>query len=175
METDSSLIARVLAGDDNSYAKLIERHQARCYRYAFRFLGDIDEAEDAVQETLVRAYRSLHQCANPDRFQAWLFQILVNRCRSAYDRRMRRERRLARAALDEHVATQVEDSWVLEVVEQAIAKLSADQREALLLKFVEDMTYEEISQITGMSASAAKMRVSRATQFLRSRLRTETH
>src|SRR3990172_7680524 len=89
-ESDAALVRRVLAGDVERYAALVARYRDRLGRYALHRLGNRADAEDAVQETLVRAYRALERCATPERFGAWVFQILVNRCRTIGGQRARR-------------------------------------------------------------------------------------
>src|SRR3990172_8064796 len=80
-ESDGALVQRVLAGDVEAYAGLVARYRGRLGRYALHRLGNQADAEDALQETLVRAYRALERCAAPERVGAWGFQTLVNRRR----------------------------------------------------------------------------------------------
>lgn len=172
METDRFIIARILRGETIAYAQLIERHRPRCFRYACRMLGDHDEAEDVVQEAFVRAYRALSQCVNPDRFGEWVFQILVNRCRTAIERRTTQDRWFVRTDTDildprSDISQQMPQT---DDVEYALAQLAPVYREALILKYVEQLTYDEMAEITGIGISALKMRVNRAGAMLRSRL-----
>ena len=81
-ESDGILVGRVLAGDTDAYAGLVGRYRDRLGRYAMRMLGNSADAEDALQETFVRGYKHLARCSSPDRFGAWMFGILVNRCRT---------------------------------------------------------------------------------------------
>src|SRR6184192_1727705 len=74
------------------YAELVERYRDRYARYALHMLGNREDAEEALQDAFTRAYRSLGRCDDPDRFGAWLFRILVNRCRTVGARRTRRAR-----------------------------------------------------------------------------------
>jgi RNA polymerase sigma-70 factor (ECF subfamily) len=170
---DGMLVRRVLAGEVEAYAGLVSRYRDRLGRYAFRMLGTMEDAEDVVQETLVRAYRSLHRCDDPTRFGSWIFSILVNRCRTAGARTTRRGRLvvvdgdlLARASVP-HSA----DRWAWrEEIERALDKLDVDQREAFLLKHVEELSYDEMAAVTGAGVSALKMRVKRACERLRAHL-----
>jgi len=173
----AALIARVLEGDTTAYGELVTVYQPRCLRYACRMLGDRDEAEDVTQVTFVRAFRSLAQCEEPGRFDAWLFSILVNRCRTALEKRARRNRWFAddvkgvEARVEPEAATLFAGTdLTLAQVECALHSLTAAQREAFLLKHVEDMTYDEMAALTGASVSALKMRVSRARELLRAQL-----
>ena len=79
---DATIVRRVLAGDTEAYAGLVARYRDRLGRYAVRMLGNQADAEEALQDTFVRGYRSLGRCTDPQRFGAWLFGILVNRCRT---------------------------------------------------------------------------------------------
>jgi RNA polymerase sigma-70 factor (ECF subfamily) len=172
-DTDGALVARVLDGPLDDYAVLVRRYQAGLLRYATRMLGDAAEAEDAVQEAFVRAYRSLATCAEPGRFGAWLFTILVNRCRTrAVAGRRRRSRFVPAEGAPEPAVAHPEErvAW-REEIDRAVAELPPDQREAFLLKHVEEWSYDEMSDRTGVSVPALKMRVKRACDRLRDQLR----
>src|SRR5919202_2839744 len=90
--TDAQIVARVLRGEAEAYAELVARYRDRYARYALHMLGTREDAEEALQDAFTRAYRSLARCEDPERFGAWLFRILVNRCRTAGARRGRRSR-----------------------------------------------------------------------------------
>lgn|SRR5574341_809735 len=172
-ESDAALVRRVLEGEVEAYAGLVTRYQGRLARYAVHLLGNLPDAEDAVQETLVRAYRGLERCAAPDRFGAWVFQILVNRCRTIGGQRSRRERIVTpnEAALADADVVHPADRQALgEAIRWALDRLSPEQREAFLLKHVEDLSYEEMAEMTGEGVSALKMRVKRACEALRALL-----
>jgi RNA polymerase sigma-70 factor (ECF subfamily) len=179
--TDAALVERVLSGQVDAYAVLVARHRDRLARYAGRMLGDRDDAEEALQDAFVRAYRSLGRCENPERFDAWLFSILVNRCRTAGARRARRGRTFVRdetallgATSEQAVASlELERGAWREEIERALARLDAGQREAFLLKHVEELGYDEMAALTGVGVSALKMRVKRACDRLRVLLREE--
>lgn len=172
---EADLVRRVLGGDTAAYAGLVARHRSRLGRYAVRMLGNREDAEDAVQEAFVRAYRSLPRC-EPDRFGPWIFTILVNRCRTLGAQRTRRERVLAPAVAGHEGTTDPDpaerEAW-RETVRWAVARLGAVYREALLLKHVEDLSYEEMAELTGASVPALKMRVKRACDQLRAVLLEE--
>ena len=168
--TDGELVRRVLAGETDVYRHLVARYRDRLGRYAVHMLGNTEDAEEALQDSFVRAYRSLARCEDPDRFGAWLYRILLNRCRTAGGRRTRREKTIVaneNAVLDASVSHPAEQMAWREEIQRALAKLDDDQREAFLLKYVEDKSYEEISEITGAGISALKMRVKRACDRLR--------
>lgn len=169
-QSDPELVEAVLKGHIDAYGVLVRRYQNAYFRFATRMLGSRDDADDALQSTFVRAYRALASCRDPERFGAWLYQILVNECRTFAARRDRRERLLVRdqtelASADADEPTQV--SAELEEIQRALQQLDEDHREAFLLKHVEDLSYDEMSELTGASVSALKMRVLRARERLR--------
>ncbi len=90
--SDAALVQQVLNGDADAFTRLVDRYYERCGRFAVRMLGNRDDAEDALQATFLRAYRSLGRYQERDRFSAWLYRILVNQCRSIASRRSHRER-----------------------------------------------------------------------------------
>jgi RNA polymerase sigma-70 factor (ECF subfamily) len=173
----AATVARVMQGDTEAYAALVAKHRDRLLRYATRMLSDSDDAEDATQETFVRAYRSLSTCEDPANFGGWIFSILANRCRTAGARRAKRDAVFVStgARLEDwadECSSQAEDSSgdSRERVERAMIGLNTAHREALILKYVENMSYDEMAVLTGAGISALKMRVSRAREFLRATL-----
>lgn len=171
---DAIVVRRVLRGDVAAYAVLVSRYRDRYARYALHMLGNREDAEEALQDAFTRAYRSLARCEDPERFGAWLFRILVNRCRTAGARRGRRAKTFVAdetamlEAAEEHPAERY--AW-REEIDRALQRLRAEQREAFLLKYVEDLGYEEMSRLTGVGVSALKMRVLRACERLRELLK----
>ena len=163
--TDAMLVRRVLDGDTAAFTTLVDRHAAACTRFATRMLGNREDAEDATQETFLRAYRSLARYEERQAFRTWLFQILINRCRTAAVRRQRRHRMFL---VDDHavasasVRPAAEASDLRAELQRVVDALDADQREAFLLKHVEQLSYDEMAAATGVGVSALKMRVKRA-------------
>jgi RNA polymerase sigma-70 factor, ECF subfamily len=167
--SDAELVGRVRQGDRDAYAPLMVRYRLRFGRYAFHLLGNETDAEEALQEAFFRAYRSIDRCREPQRFGAWLFRILVNCCRTAAVRRGRETARRAPLALAEGIelAHPVESAISQEEIQRALAALVPEQREAFLLKYVEELSYEQMTELTGAGESALKMRVKRACARLR--------
>ena len=168
--TDGALVRRVLAGDTDAYAALVRRHRDRLGRYAVHLLGNREDAEEALQDAFVRAYRALPGCENPDRFDRWLFRILINRCRTTGSQRGRRDRVLVHdddALADAHVGPTADRAAWGDAIRWAVAQLDPEQREAFLLKHVEELSYDEMVELTGAGVSALKMRVKRACERLR--------
>lgn len=167
--SDAELIATVLGGEVDAYAILMGRYRDVCFRFALRQLGNRDDAEDALQEALVRAFRGLATCRERDRFGAWLYTIVVNECRTRATRRARRERRFVHDVVDDVAdpGGSGGDAAISDEIAHALGQLPAEQREAFLLKHVEELSYEEMAEITGVGVSALKMRVKRGCERLR--------
>jgi RNA polymerase sigma-70 factor, ECF subfamily len=168
--SDGELVERVLGGDTEVYAELVRRHQAPLYRHALGMLGSPDAAADLTQECFIRAYSRLPSCNDPGRFGAWSFRILRNGCLDYLkDRRQETipiedEGLLGIADADPQL--EVERSEIRDAVQRALAMLPEAQREAFLLKHVEELSYEEMTALIGVSESALKMRVKRAREAL---------
>jgi RNA polymerase sigma-70 factor (ECF subfamily) len=164
----------VLEGDTAAFTTIVDRHAAACTRFALRMLGTREDAEDVTQDTFLRAYRSLARYEERQTFRTWLFQILVNRCRTAAVRRQRRHRMFLvddTAVASASVRPVAESTELRAELQRAIAALDPEQREAFLLKHVEQLSYDEMAAATGVGVSALKMRVKRACDRLQWMLR----
>src|SRR2546429_3703805 len=163
--SDAALVRRVHAGDTGAYADLVARYRDRLGRYALHMLGNREDAEEVLQDSFVRAYRSLARCDDPERFGAWLYGILVNRCRTAGARAARRARRF------------VHDPVALETAPLAgpeargggggmgpwaLARLPGEARGAVLLQQVGGAAFEGNAPFSGAGHSALEKRLKRA-------------
>lgn len=179
--SDAELVRRVRAGDIGAYGVLIARYRNRLGRYAVHMIGDREDAEEALQDSFVRAYRSLARCTDPARFGAWLYGILVNRCRTTGARAARRRRVFVAAdavdglPLGGPSPNELERIEWADLVDRALAQLGPEYREAFLLKHVDDLEYEEMAEMTGAGVSALKMRVKRAREQLQRLLSEARH
>ena len=167
--SDGEVVARVLDGDRDAFRILVRRHEDMLYGHAVRMTGQPDVAADLVQSSLVKAYTSLDRCRNPDKFGAWAYRIVANKCKD-YHKNVRRQN----VTLDDAapVAGSLDPDADLERTElrsrldRALAALPADQREAFVLKHEEGRSYDEMAELVGMSVGAMKMRVHRARETL---------
>jgi RNA polymerase sigma-70 factor, ECF subfamily len=170
-QPDAQLIAQILGGDVESFRILVHRHRDTCTRFAVRMLGSHADADDVLQSAFMRAYRGLSKCRDRERFGGWLYRIVINECRTFASRQRQRDLRFVNDAevIDRAEATREDASAeeMSEQVELALARLPVEQREAFLLKHVEEMSYEDMSAATGVSVPALKMRVKRASDTLR--------
>jgi RNA polymerase sigma-70 factor, ECF subfamily len=175
--TDASFVRAVLEGNATAFTTLVDRHARVCLRFATRMLGNIEDAEDVTQETFVRAYGALGRYDERVAFQTWIMSILINRCRTSLQSRRRRDARVVSDDGAVAIAAVAPDynSDIRDAIERALAKLEPGQREAFLLKHVEQLSYEEMSAMTGAGVSALKMRVQRACERLQELLEEDRH
>lgn len=178
-QPDAVVVAAVLGGDTFAYSVLLSRYRDAYTRYAVRLLGNREDADDALQSAFIRAFRNLAKCQDPARFGAWLYQISINECRSLGARRGRRELRMVRDDVEMERAlgtTQVDPAaGMRDEIQRALDLLDVDQREAFVLKHIEELSYDEMATITGVGVSALKMRVKRACDHLRELLEEAYH
>lgn len=170
-EDDGAIVQRVLHGDVEAFGVLVRRYREAFGRYAVAFCGDADVAADAMQDAWIRAYDALATCQHPDRFGAWFFRILRNQCLN------HRTRRRAHVTLDAVAATAHERSDALVErrelrgqLDRALGQLSAEQREALVLRHVEGRSYAEMAELLGEREDRLRMRVHRARDAMRREL-----
>jgi RNA polymerase sigma-70 factor (ECF subfamily) len=137
-------------------------------------MGSPDEAADVMQESLVRAFRFLDRCTDPANFKAWLFRIVVNQCKTHLARRSRRRVLPIEAGSSveapDNPAGEAELADVQRRVRDALLQLPADQREALLLKYVEGLSLPEMAGLLSVSVPALKMRLLRGRSGLKEKL-----
>jgi RNA polymerase sigma-70 factor (ECF subfamily) len=139
-----------------------------------RYMGfDEAEARDLAQEAFVRAFRHLRRCGDRERFAGWLFKIVSNLCRSAGARASRRSTEPLEALAGSLASDgptpeeQAEARWLKARIREALDRLQDDQREALVLMYLQGHSVQEIEELTGASASAVKMRLKRGREALK--------
>lgn len=169
---ERELVRRYQAGNDEAFEDIVRAFTPQLMAHARRRLSDPAAAEDALQETFLRAYRALPRFNGEYRLGAWLYQILTNVCADEGGRRQREGRLLQRAsgpALGEQVepdaATQAR--FPDPVVTEAFGQLPETYQEALVLRFIEELPYEEVAARSGVTEANARARVHRASVALR--------
>jgi RNA polymerase sigma-70 factor (ECF subfamily) len=167
--SERAIILDILAGNAEAFSSLVDLHYDRCARIAVRILGNREDAEEAIQDAFFRAYRALNTYEDRERFSAWLTRILVNQCRTMLAKANRRAAVFPDVDLQDDLtpsgAEGPSDAWP--EMEELLQKLPVEQREAIVLRYADDLTYDEMSKITGAGESALKMRVQRAFARLR--------
>jgi RNA polymerase sigma-70 factor (ECF subfamily) len=167
---DAALTARMLEGDVEAFAALVDRHYDDMARFACRMLGNSHDAEDAIQETFLSALGALPRYRERGMLRAWLYRILINQCRILLRGRRRRERHVTGDGDAESVAVAApsRDAFDLhDALQLSLNEIPPLLREAFLLKYGEELDYHEMARLTGTSVPALKMRVKRACDALR--------
>ena len=161
-------------GDSEAFASIVNEYSSSLYAHAMMRLGEPRAAEDAVQETFLRAYRAMPRFEGEFHLRAWLHRILTNVCFDEGDRRRREIRAFDRAAglaeLDGPPADEVLDidrAYAQREVATALASLPVAYREALELRYVEQLSFREVAEFTGVSEENARARVHRGRAALR--------
>ncbi|WNS42406.1 RNA polymerase sigma factor [Paenibacillus sp. MMS20-IR301] len=158
-------ITQVLAGDIQKFEAIMQVYQKQIFFYCYHMLGHYAEAEDCGQEVFLKAYRSLGSYNRDTPFGAWLYTIAYNQCIDVI-----RKRRLARylrlfhqdekqhRPVDQHIEAHYPDA----AVQQAMARLTADERSLLLLRTVDELSYAEISLMLQQNTARLRKRYERA-------------
>jgi RNA polymerase sigma-70 factor (ECF subfamily) len=169
-ESDSAVVARVREGQDDAYRMLVEQHSRGLFRLAFRMTGNEQDAEDVVQETLLRAFRHMDRYESRASLSTWLHRIAANCALDLIRRRKRRQEGEPPpevAGGDPSPARLAYSNQVRECVAEAMNGLSEQERTAFVLRHFEGESIENIGQALGLNVSAAKHSVFRAVQKLR--------
>jgi len=172
---EAEIIARVIKGDRQAYALLVEEYKRPIYNLALRMTGSIEDADDLAQEIFIRAYSNMWRFDERKSFFTWLYTIGLNLIRNHLKKKIRESERkateaeVAREQGREHhqvAENNIAADYVMKL-EEALQKLPVDWREAVILRFYFELSFEEVAKISGTSASAAKMRVYRGLEKLR--------
>ena len=165
MADSAQLLREAIAGDERAFDALIGPLVEPGFRLAVTMLHNADEAEDAVQEATIKAWRNLHQLKDATVTRSWFFSIVANQCRST---RRGRWWSVVKLAAPEQPKGGPEDQAVQHTdLERALATLPADDRLALYLRYYVDLPLQEVAAVIGISETAAKSRIHRAAQALR--------
>jgi len=154
---DRVLADTARAGDVEAFAVLVRRHQAAVYRVALRILGSTSDAEDAVQEAFVQAWRGLARFRGESAVSTWLYRIVTNRCLNVLAaRRPTEPLDFEVPAADGDPALIAEHHERFAAVARVVGALPAEQRAALVLRDFEGLSYDEVGEVLGVSLAAVK-------------------
>ena len=159
-----------LPGDPRPFRTLVARYRDQVINTVYRFLGNRSDAEDVAQEVFLKVYRGLPDFRAMSAFSTWLYRITVNTCRNELRRRSRRPSLLApdleSLGISLPTTPSVEQVLIVrqqrDAIQDTLDRLNETDREALILRDVQGLSYREISAVLGIGLSAAKMRVRRA-------------
>lgn len=184
-DVEAVFIARLVARDEAAFSELVTVYERRVFALVHRMLGRRDEAEDLSQEVFVQVFKSIDQFRGDAKLSTWIYRIAVNLCKNRAMYLSRRHANshddidamvdraplsMAKGAAVSNVSRPdelVEGMQMEVIVKAAIAKLEPDFREVLVLRDVEDLSYEEIVAITGLPEGTVKSRIHRARAQLR--------
>jgi RNA polymerase sigma-70 factor, ECF subfamily len=179
LRSDEELVAAVRAGEATAFDQLMLRWDRKIRGAAYRVLGSDDEAREVTQEAFLKAFRHLPSFKEEARFSSWLYQIALNLCRDRLRRRRGREFVSLDAVAEAAPAAFRAEPSALDLVEaqdlsraiaSAVETLSEEQREVVVLKEYQGLTFPEIAEVLGVPVSTVKTRLYRALSQLRVRL-----
>jgi RNA polymerase sigma-70 factor, ECF subfamily len=186
-DSDLMLVERTVAGDQKAFGLLVVKYQRRIQRLIGRMVRDVDLVEDIAQETFIRAYRALHQFRGDAQFYTWLYRIAVNTAKKAL-MELKRDPTVSESFLksddDDETKTRVNElisdetpesvfaaREIAAVVNAAIASLPEDLRQAVTLREIEGLSYEEISVVMNCPIGTVRSRIFRARESISAKVR----
>jgi RNA polymerase sigma-70 factor (ECF subfamily) len=181
------LIRRLKERDEAAFRELVETYRDRVFNMTFRMLGNREEAEDVSQEVFITVFKSIDSFRGDAKFSTWLYRVTANHCKNRIKYLSRRHDR-SKAEFDESIERnpaagsvapasmgrpdhQVEGADLEQLIQRLIAELDEDHRILIVLRDVEELSYEEIGQITELPEGTVKSRLHRARLALRARLK----
>lgn len=187
-DSDALLVERAVAGDQRAYELLVIKYQRRIERLIGRMVRDVDLVPDIAQETFIRAWRALHQFRGDAQFYTWLYRIAVNTAKKSL-LELKRNPVLTEAALhpagdddetsrrdNEPIAestpeTEMAAREIAEAVNAAMQALPEDLRQAITLREIEGLSYEEIAQAMSCPIGTVRSRIFRAREAISARVK----
>lgn len=172
-DPDHHLLDKILSGDQNAYAMLIDKHKRYAFTIAFRILQNRAEAEEAAQDGFIKAYHHLQNFIRESKFSTWLYRIVFNTAIT-----YKRKRKQSFQSIETVVTAYTQEDATLEredkqkYLMQALTRLPEADRTALSMFYLEEFSLEEIADITGIAANTIKVRIHRARVKLAEELKT---
>ncbi len=173
LDDDFSLIQRFIEGDESTFKTLVQRHKDKIRNIIYLMLSNSDSVDDIAQEVLITVYKNLKSFRFESQFSTWLYRITVNKCKD-HLRRVKIRSIFTPITNDgEHPSytPSTENKDVSEIVQKAILQLPEKLRVPLLLKDIEGLSYQEISEAVNCEIGTVKSRIFRAREGLRNLLK----
>jgi RNA polymerase sigma-70 factor (ECF subfamily) len=175
---DQKIIRRVLAGEQKAYAELVDRHKEKAMTLAMRMLKNRHDAEEALQDAFIRAFRSLQGFEWRSSFSTWFYRIVFNVCSTklgkhgeamllSIDEEADNELKFEIPSTDVEPDIEFENKEFSGIVKQEIEKLDTGYSSLLTMFFLQELSYEEIQSVTGLPLGTVKNRLFRARNELR--------
>jgi RNA polymerase sigma-70 factor, ECF subfamily len=181
--TDEELILEFQKNNTvKAYEILVQRYKNPLINYIFRFLGDYETCADIVQETMIKVYRNKDSYKSIARFSTWIYTIAGNLARTEYQRRKRRNIFSISSYGDDDETFDIPDESARpdvitdsgikdEIIQKALLKVSDSYREMVILRDIQEMSYEEIAEVTGITVGTVKSRINRGRNQLQKLLK----
>ena len=171
--TDEELIASFQNGNEQAYIELVRRYRNRLMTFVFRFLGDMDLSEDIVQDTMVKVYTHKHYYKEIAKFSTWIYTIAGNFAKTELRKRKRRkvtllsqmntdDRKYEIPSTELKSEDIVQGEYAERDIQKAILQLPLHFRTVVILRDIQELSYEEISKIVNVPLGTVKSRINRA-------------
>ena len=176
---ENVLIERAARGDSAAFSELMAGNEKRMYAVAFRLCGNHEDAQDCLQDAMIRIYKAISGFKGQSSFATWVYRITTNTCLDELRRRKSRQSTSLDSLLDagwspsDELDTPERHALLSEKrreIEQAIAALPDDMRAAIVLRDVQGFAYDEIAQMLNTNVGTIKSRISRGRERLREKL-----
>ena len=179
--TDEQLIARFQSGDERAYIELVNRYRDRLINFVFPFLGDFEQAEDVVQETMLKLYEKKHYYREIAKFSTWIYTIARNlantelrkkkRRKTTYISRMTKDdRQYDIPAIQADLNQNLQNEFIRDRIHAAIKELPEHFKTVIILRDIQELSYDDISNIVGVPLGTVKSRINRARLQLQAEL-----
>src|SRR5579875_216160 len=178
-QDEIALVAASRKGDQDAFARLVQLHQRRVFNLVYRMLQDYEEASEVTQEAFFAAWQGLPSFRGDARFSTWLYRSAYNCCLKQLEVRKREravqiavqaEQALAHRSLEERASAELDAQDCQQFVRSQLSTLPAKYRIVLVLRHLQEMTYEEIAEILSMPVGTIKTHLFRARNLLKERL-----
>ncbi|WP_233567122.1 RNA polymerase sigma factor [Cohnella endophytica] len=170
------MIATIQEGDVRQYSVIVKAFQQPIYRYCCRLLANKQDAEDAVQDILVKAYQTLHLYKRAEHFSAWLYRMAYHHCLNLLRKRRLHNRvmRIIRLeTLSASPAQEIDNGWYTPSLARALTMLSPEERSLLILRVFEEQSYTEMSEIFKIRPNALIKRMKRIKRKVQKAMNSE--
>ncbi len=176
--TDQDLVANAVSGAEGSFEELVRRYQRPISAYVYRMVGDYEAALDLTQEIFIKVYGSLRRYRAEFKFSTWIYKIAHNSAVDHLRRNTTREQSIINGAEGDHFELPLESGQPSPEqeserkerrgeIESVVRTLPANYRELIILRHSQDLTYEEIVEVTGLPLGTVKNRLFRAREMMR--------
>ena len=171
--TDEELIARFQDGDEQAYVELVNRYRNRLMTFVYRFVNDMEKAEDIVQDTLMKLYTHGHYYRNIAKFSTWIYTIAGNFAKTELRRKKRHkvtnlsqmgfdDREYQLPSVEPETGERAQGHFAEKKIQMAIQELPLHFRTVVILRDIQELSYEEISKIVDVPLGTVKSRINRA-------------